>query len=993
VHILHAEDTAAPRSDGRDEDESAMIGKTLGPYRLLSELGAGGMGRVFLAEDIRLGRKVALKVLHPDAVGDPERKRRFITEARAASALNHPHILAIYDVGESDGLDFIAMEHVEGETLQERIRNAGPLPFKTIARIGAQLASALTHAHEAGVVHRDIKPANIKLSREGHVKILDFGLAKLIEGKSSAPGDSIVDGLTRTVSGQIIGSPQYMSPEQARGSSLDGRSDIFSLGSVLYELAVGSPPFPAESLVDVLHAIVHDPSPPIRQRVHEAPAELERIVTKCLEKDPTDRYQHADDLAVDLRRLQDRLDAGTDLTRASSGVEGRSELDGTASRIAIQEAKGGPLEPAPPPVEKQWRVAPFLFENATADSDLDWLEHAVPSLIGFDLEQDPSIDAEAGLEYAQMRENGLSRAADLAMPVLRKLAADFNYEHYLVGRLQATDDGLSISAFLHVTKNARQVATRTDQVRSEEGVLTLVDSLCVWLRGALGIPADHIEGVPFLPVSEIATRSIGALRAFTQGRIAIGLREDWSAGIPHLERAVAEDPRFAWAELSLQIALLLANRGEESKKVLRSLMKNRHRLPERYQFRAALDYHRMKEEPEKALQVARHWTELYPRDPAAFLQLSFAYGGLEQETEELGALQMACALAPDRPALLLSLAQCLERRGRHEEALSSLDKHVRNCPKDSEALTLLGEVLHALGRPAEARAQDEKALAIKPNDVGIRMHLADLDSALGRFPEALEQFEEALEEAETPEQRATIHDSLSFHFVTRGQLTRAIEHSEQALVESRSFSTSISLFTRRISSLPMYVMAGRSERALELLAALESEMSPPWDQLLPLAHVLVRLELEDAVKAREQLPALQKATTLPYLRGMHRAIAIVCANLAELEGQHAAALEEYRRAIELNPRREVWRYQLARCYRKCGRLREAEEVLAQVFCTSPVHPEAHLECARVCHELGRPADAIEHLGIALSVWEEADPQYRPSQEAQQLRETWSRARQ
>jgi len=303
------------QQDGQlDRDETSLLGSLggapaapqivtgseLGPYKIEALLGAGGMGQVFRARDTRLGRIVAIKVLPHDKVADPDRKRRFLQEARAASALNHPNIVTLHDIANHSGIDFLVMEYVEGKSLDKRIASKG-LPLAEALDYAAQIASALAAAHAAGVVHRDIKPGNAVVTAEGQLKVLDFGLAKLME--RPAPGS---DDETRTQksalteAGTVMGTVAYMSPEQASARTLDHRTDIFSLGVVLYEMIAGKRPFRGASHVETMHAIVHDPPPALPIQ----PAELQEVFDKALAKEPRERYQHAGDFALDLRRLR-----------------------------------------------------------------------------------------------------------------------------------------------------------------------------------------------------------------------------------------------------------------------------------------------------------------------------------------------------------------------------------------------------------------------------------------------------------------------------------------------------------------------------------------------------------------------------------------------------------------------------------------------------------------------------------------------------------------
>src|SRR5215471_4229128 len=289
----------------------AAIGQILGHYRIESKLGEGGMGVVYRAFDTHLERLVAIKVLRPEAQISPERKRRFVLEARAASALNHPNIITIYDIDTAEGVDFIAMEYVDGKTLDRLIPRNG-MRLSEILKCSIQISGALARAHGAGIIHRDIKPANVMVVADGHVKVLDFGLAKLTEqiaGDESAPTVTMVEG-PRTEEGAIIGTTAYMSPEQAEGTKLDGRSDIFSFGSVLYEMSTGRRPFHGETKMSTLAAILNTEPPSVYDVAPDTPRDLGKIIARCLRKDPDRRFQHMDDIKVALEELKEESESG-----------------------------------------------------------------------------------------------------------------------------------------------------------------------------------------------------------------------------------------------------------------------------------------------------------------------------------------------------------------------------------------------------------------------------------------------------------------------------------------------------------------------------------------------------------------------------------------------------------------------------------------------------------------------------------------------------------
>jgi Tol biopolymer transport system component len=313
---LAEEKTTAPPID--------LTGRTIAHYRVLEKIGAGGMGVVYKARDLHLGRFVALKLLPPEYVADPERRRRFVQEARAASALNHPNIVTIHDITHEAGTDFIVMECVEGKTLDRRIGHRG-LQLPDVLKYAVQIADALAKAHSAGIVHRDLKPTNVMVSNDGAVKVLDFGLAKLTEQIQGDETSSRVtvdsEGRPITEEGLIVGTVTYMSPEQAEGKKIDARSDIFSLGTVLYEMVTGQKAFQGTSKMSTLSAILHQEPKPVSTIAQAIPAELERLINRCLRKDPSRRFQHMDDVKVALDELKDELDPGR-----AAAVEGAAKI-------------------------------------------------------------------------------------------------------------------------------------------------------------------------------------------------------------------------------------------------------------------------------------------------------------------------------------------------------------------------------------------------------------------------------------------------------------------------------------------------------------------------------------------------------------------------------------------------------------------------------------------------------------------------------------------
>src|SRR6266699_3258399 len=309
---------------------SLAAGTKLGRYEIRLKIGAGGMGEVYLAQDTELDRPVAIKILPEALASDQQRLQRFVQEAKAASALNHPHILTIYEIGTIENSRFIATEFIDGETLRQRI-SAG-MKRSDILEVAIQAASALAAAHAAGIIHRDIKPENIMVRRDGYIKVLDFGLAKLTEPKGSTTDtEAPTRAMVNTGAGTVMGTANYMSPEQAKGTHVEERSDLWSLGAVLYEMVTGHVPFAGETPTETISLILQKEPAPLARYAHEVPAELDRIVTKALTKDREARYQTAKDLLIDLRNLKRKLEVSAEIERTAS-PELRSATSTTAGQ-------------------------------------------------------------------------------------------------------------------------------------------------------------------------------------------------------------------------------------------------------------------------------------------------------------------------------------------------------------------------------------------------------------------------------------------------------------------------------------------------------------------------------------------------------------------------------------------------------------------------------------------------------------------------------------
>ena len=555
-----------------------LTGRTLAQYRIAEEISRGGMGVVYRATDTRLNRDVALKVLPDDLVNDAGRRRRFVQEAQAASAIEHPNIAVIYDVNEADGHTFIAMELIRGDKMSDWLARGRPSTSRALD-VAAEIASGLARAHDRQIVHRDLKPANVMLTEEGHAKVIDFGIAKLIE----AAGESGLDTRTShdTGAGVVLGTMTYMSPEQARGDRVDYRSDIFSFGIVLHEMLAGRPPFQGKSGIETASAILHEPAPRLPSLgpgvVPDAGADIQRIVDKCLEKDPDERYQSMKDLAVDLRAARRRLETASQPAAlpAVTPVPRRAKWPLAAAAAALVAVAGGGWfftvgsrqeSPAGAAGSKP-SVAVLYFDNTTGDASLDWMRTGITEMVVTDLSQSTNVEV-VGTEHLYGILAELKRADDkvLSPEVIRAVAERTGVDNVVVGSFVRSGEALRINMRLQEAKTGRIVSSERVEGANAASLFAMVDDLSRRIRasfeevragvgpiGSLLAPPGAVQDASLdRGITDVTTPSIEAYQAFAEG-MNQHLRFRERQAIPFFEKAVALDPGFASAYAKLAV--------------------------------------------------------------------------------------------------------------------------------------------------------------------------------------------------------------------------------------------------------------------------------------------------------------------------------------------------------------------------------------------------------------------------------------------------------
>jgi serine/threonine protein kinase/TolB-like protein/Tfp pilus assembly protein PilF len=667
-------------------------------YEVLSRIGEGGMGVVYRARDTRLGRTVALKVLHEDLAADEERSRRFEREARIVSSMSHPGIATVFDFDRDGSTAFFAMELVEGSTLRQLLKS-GPLPAEQVIDCGVQIAEALAAAHREGVIHRDLKPENVMAASSGYYKVLDFGVARMdnLASRDGHTSGTQMETLSwATSAGGLIGTVAYMSPEQALAEPLDARSDIFSFGSLLYELATGQPAFRGNNAIATANAIVHGQPEPMRSMRPGIPLGLELIVNKCLAKKPGDRYQLADELVDDLRTLQfDSLtgsrvyrrllahrDSPTRRRRRTWALAGGALV--AIAALAVAVGVWGPFRdgqpspdprtsmPIPPPVlpaslaataEGRPRVIVAFFENHTNEPSADWLERGLPEMLTTDLSRSGELEVIATQRlYDLAAMAGGERRPDLDQATVTELARWAGAGVVISGSVFKLGEVYRIDAQAYDTRSGT-----VSVARKVEGtdLFKMVNELTAGLREGLQLSGDKDTG----GLELMATSSEDAFRLYTQAN------EDYSnlmfdEASAKLERSLQSDPEFTLARLRLAMSRHAMGDEDAAARRVDELVPNIERLPESDRLLArALHAFVSERDFEAGSSYLEELTERYPNHGAAYVL--WAQGLDELADDPLRAtrkLQVALKQDPNNLPAIVALAEHLERFGAATDA-------------------------------------------------------------------------------------------------------------------------------------------------------------------------------------------------------------------------------------------------------------------------------------------------------------------------------------
>jgi len=866
-------------------------GTKIGDYEILNLIGSGGMGEVYRAEDVRLARDVAIKVLSPFVTNDPDRLRRFEQEARAAAALNHPNILAVYQMGVYQGTTYLVSELLEGNNLRELMKS-GPLPWRTATEFAVQIAHGLAAAHAKGIVHRDLKPENLFVAKNGQAKILDFGLAKLTSvDEASVPGPVTEVGL-------VMGTVGYMSPEQVRGQIVDYRSDFFAFGTILYEMLCGQRAFTKATAADTMSAILNEDPPAISQLITMIPPGLQRVVRRCLEKNREQRFQSASDLAFALEALSD--------TGTSAVPEARPTTRGALWKVAIPPVVialllGGMLYRRSSQnkhlTERDTTVLAD-FVNTTGDAVFD---DALKTALTVSLRQSPFLNVLSDNKVvATLRLMARPTTSPLTPDVVREVCQRAGSKAYIAGSIAPLGNQYVLALQAVNCQSGDLLAEEQVTAASKEKVLDALGGAASKLREQLGESLATVQTFD-VPLSEATTFSLEALKAHSLGVKALGEKGAADA-LPYFQHAIELDPTFGMGYSALGDDYNSLGEVGRASEYYTKAFELRDHTSEREKLTITANYYSsVTGELDKAAQAYQGLIERYPRDSRPYNELANVLTGQGQYEKAADAYHQSLRLDPNSTAPYGNLGNAAMAMQHFDEARQMIrEAHLRKL--DDFILHTQGYALAFLTSDSAGMAEEQKWFAGRPEENDGLSLAADTEAYSGHLGNARELSRRAVDSsirADSKETGAIWQENAALREAAFGNLREA---KQSAADGYQLFPSSQGV---EVEAALAYAMAGDTARAESLAQDLnkrspvDSQMQVLW---LPAVHAQGALDRKNPTQALDDLHVVAPSIEfgqMAFVDNLSCLYATYIHGEAYLAaGQSAAAAAEFQKIVD-----------------------------------------------------------------------------------------------
>jgi serine/threonine protein kinase len=975
-----------------------MIGKTISHYNILDKLGEGGMGVVYKAEDSKLKRFVALKFLSEKISYDSEEKVRFLREARAAAALDHPNIVAIHEITEVEGQSFIAMAYVEGSTLKQKFES-GLFEIEEAIELAKQIAEGLYEAHEKGIVHRDIKSANIMLTSKGQVKITDFGLAKI-------RGDA-----TLTKSGSQMGTAAYMSPEQIQGEPVDHRSDIFSFGVLLYEMFSGQLPFHGENEQAAMYSILyHEPVPLLNVRP-DIPVRLAQIVEKSLEKDKENRYQTIDVLLADLKniRLEPKETGIAQPSKIITEGSGKYQFKIVNMRILIPITLilflfGGFLLLKPyifkkTFVTKPTTIAVISFENQTGDKEYDYLQKAIPNLLITSLEQSPHIQITTWERLNDLlKQIGKDDVKNIDRKTGFELCRLEGIETIVLGSFTKAGDIFATDVKVLDVETKELLISVSSKGNGVGSILERqIDELSREASRGIGLTESKIK-TKKNRVADITTTSMDAYNYFLRGR------EDYEKvyfndAKKFLEKAVVSDSTFAVAYLYLAWTYgSLRQVGNQKQAYEKAKMFSQKATEKERLYIEAAYAGRIEGDPEKRFQILKRMAKKFPKEKRVHSSLGWRYRDRKLYDKSIEAYNKALELDTDYGGAMNGLAYTYSAIGNYEKSIDYYKMYASVSPGDANPFDSMAELYFKMGRFDEALAKFKEALEVKP-DFGSELSIAYIYALQEDYDSTMRWIDQNIKKIQSPAKKVLGYAWKGLYHYWLGCYNQSIEDINKAIELTQLSGNDYGTAVYEMVKGWMYYHNGEfelSRKGFKIYFDFSQGYHYRFDKLgsfIILGFVDVSTGQIDSAKAKvdERNSLLNELSDKElYWAGRSLAFDFLRMEILMAEGAFGEAIAIGEKVSPVNVRslgiKDLFVLNipflqdiLARAYHQNGELNKAIAEYEQLITFDPnskdrrlIHPKYRYRLAKLYEQKGWPGKAIEQYEKFLEIWKDAD---------------------